>query len=175
MSCEYHCFRYVILFFSKIIFLIPNLNRLFTSIASSLFDYITFRGRGVSALINWKKILKRISLSSHPLHPWLRLCLINFCCASILGEFCGKTVYDPGTHVCCCGKVYKKKLGYQCCEQNYYNPSEQICCQDGILAPLASHCPAWDIYKYFFIFKVTFDSVYVVYNKRIRLLIPILL
>ena len=59
----------------------------------------------------------------------------------VTGKFCGKTTYDPATHVCCCGVVHEKNSGYECCGENYYNPREQICCADSILQSIDEQCP----------------------------------
>ena len=54
--------------------------------------------------------------------------LSNFFC--IVGPLCRETRYDPATHVCCCGKLYEKKVGYECCGLRYYDTRRQKCCNE---------------------------------------------
>ena len=60
-----------------------------------------------------------------------------------VGEICDKTAYDPARQVCCCGVVWKKKTGYQCCGKNYHNMAAEKCCdsQRAIVVPIKGNCP----------------------------------
>ena len=88
-------------------------------------------------------------------------------CKLRLGEFCGDTVYDPATHVCCCGQAHEKENGYECCSNNYFDPSVKLCCQGGELVDQRGHCPVLNlnIHYIFYILSCTASHI-PIYNPN---------
>ena len=72
-------------------------------------------------------------------HSFQLECHVNIV---IRGELCGNTAFDLAAKVCCCGKIYTKKLGYKCCGVKYHNTLTKECCNDqrAIVMP-HGNCP----------------------------------
>ena len=59
-------------------------------------------------------------------------------------KLCGRKEYNPGSHVCCCGRIYRKDAGNECCGMFYYSLRSQKCCDQtaGILVSTTGEsCP----------------------------------
>ena len=72
-------------------------------------------------------------------NPFTLICRVKII---VPGEFCGDFVYEPGTHVCCCGKIYgKKPWDHKCCGNKYINSSKNMCCQGDRPITRPGPCP----------------------------------
>ncbi|XP_028415104.1 uncharacterized protein LOC114538179 isoform X2 [Dendronephthya gigantea] len=59
--------------------------------------------------------------------------------------YCGNTVFNPLSQICCCGKVYRKNTRFSCCGHLYYNTTVSKCCSYATIKPKKANCPRFKI------------------------------
>lgn len=93
-----------------------------------------------------KKMLPRMHGPDHNLYirsvfstnfNSLYLCLFNVC----FTLDCGNLIYNPKTHICCCGKLHAKKAKFSCCGYYYYNSLTGKCCPYSSVKAKNAYCP----------------------------------